>query len=88
MPDSPRLHPRLRVLKNGDRVVNAVRSDATTTVACALTAFSREEGVPAAPAIAASAPDVDALRDLIAAPSKWKLPRRARIQDRPSADES
>ena len=44
--------------------------------------------MPAAPAIAASAPDVDALRDLIDTPSKWKLPRRARIQDRPSADES
>lgn len=32
--DARKLHPRLRMLKNGDRAVNAVRSDGSTTVAC------------------------------------------------------
>ncbi len=90
MADSPgvrRLHPRLRVFKNGDRVVNAVRSDATTTMACALPAFDTARGVPPAPALAASAPDVGALRNVIEAP-KRKLGRRPKFEEQPRADAS
>lgn len=57
-------------------------------MASALPAFSWDAGVPAAPAIAAAAPDVGALRAVVGAPSRWRLPKRARIEDRPRADES
>ena len=90
MADRPgvrRLHPRLRVFKNGDRFVNAVRSDATTTMACALPAFDTARGVPPAPALAASAPDVGALRNVIEAP-KRKLGRRPKFDEQPRADMS
>ena len=49
-----RLHPRLRVVSNGDQYVNAVRSDGSATVACGLTAAPQEGGVPPAPALAAA----------------------------------
>lgn len=86
--DSPRrLHPRLRVVRNGDRFVNAVRSDGSTTVACGLPA-SPETGVPTAPALAAQSPvDLESLRGVIAKP-KTKLPRRIKMEDRPKASEA
>lgn len=85
--DTRRLHPRLRVVRNGDRYVNAVRSDATATVACRLP--SRGAGALApAPALAAGSPgDLDALRDL-APPPRTRLPKRPKIEDQPAADES
>lgn len=43
-----KLHPWLRVIKNGNRVVNAVRADGSTRVACSIT--DKAGGVPA-PAI-------------------------------------
>ncbi len=49
MADRPgvrRLHPRLRVFKNGDRFVNALRSDAAATMACGLPALDKTHGVP------------------------------------------
>ena len=83
-----RLHPRLRVIRNGDRFVNAVRSDATSTVACALPASFGGAGVPPTPVFAASSPeDLLTLRDGARAPKK-KLPKRGRIEDQPRADEA
>jgi hypothetical protein len=87
-PNPRKLHPRLRVFKNGDRFVNAVRSDATTTMACALPALDVSRGVLPAPALAASAPDLPALRGMVQAPVKQKLARRAKIEEQPKADES
>ena len=83
-----RLHPRLRVFRNGDRIVNAVRSDAATTVASALPALNTERGVPPAPALAAGAPDLFELRGMVQAPAKRKLAKRPKIEDQPKADRS
>jgi subtilisin family serine protease len=91
MADSPgarRLHPRLRVFKNGDRFVNAVRSDAATTVASASPALNKERGVHPAPALAASAPDLSALRGMVEPSAKRKLAKRPKIDDQPKADDS
>ena len=83
-----RLHPRLRVFRNGDRTVNAVRADAAATMACALPALNKAVGVPPAPALAASAPDLPALRGLVEPPTTRKLSRRPKIEDQPQADEA
>ncbi len=89
MPESDggrRLHPRLRVVRNGDRSVNALRSDSSTTVVCALPATVKAGGVLTAPALAASSPDdLAALRGKVAAP-KTRLPRRRKIEEQPKAD--
>ena len=80
-----RLHPRLRVIRNGDQFVNAIRSDAATTVACALST-SRDGGVPPAPALAAaSETDLAALRGIAEAPRSRKLPKRAKLEAQPKA---
>jgi subtilisin family serine protease len=84
---SRRLHPRLRVFKNGDRYVNAVRSDAATTMACASPALS-STGIPPAPALAASAPDLAELRGLMQPTTKKRLSKRPKIEDQPKADDS
>jgi len=83
-----RLHPRLRVFKNGDRFVNAVRSDAATTMTCALPALTKEGGVAPAPALVSSAPDLSALRGIVETPTKRKLSKRPKIEDQPKADDS
>ena len=58
-----RLHPRLRVIKNGDRTVNALRADATTTVASVAPAGEGAAVVLTAPALAAGSPaDLELLR--------------------------
>lgn len=83
-----RLHPRLRVVRNGDRFVNAVRSDRATTVACTLRPSVAAGGVPPAPALAAaSPPDLAAMRGSKGRP-KRKLPSRDRMADQPKADEA
>ena len=79
-----RLHPRLRVIRNGDQFVNAIRSDAATTVACALS--TSRDGVPPAPALAAaSETDLAALRGIAEAPRSRKLPKRAKMEEQPKA---
>ena len=79
-----RLHPRLRVIRNGDQFVNAIRSDAATTVACALS--TSRDGVPPAPALAAaSETDLAALRGIAEAPKSRKLPKRAKMEEQPKA---
>ena len=45
------------MVRNGDRSVNALRSDSSTTVVSALPATARAGGVLTAPALAASSPD-------------------------------
>ncbi len=91
MPESDggrRLHPRLRVVRNGDRSVNALRSDSSTTVVCALPSTTRGGGVPTAPALAASSPDdLAAMRGKVATP-KARLPRRRKIEEQPKPDRS
>ncbi len=83
-----RLHPRLRVVRNGDRFVNAARSDGSTTVACGLSASREAGGVPPSPALAAASPsDLEALRKDAEAPRK-KLPKRGKIEAQPQADEA
>jgi subtilisin family serine protease len=82
-----RLHPRLRVVRNGDQFVNAVRSDAATTVTCAVSTSRQDGGMPPAPPLAAgSQADLSRLRGMARAPSGKKLSRRARIADQPKAD--
>lgn len=86
--DGNRLHPRLRVVKNGDRSVNALRSDSASTVVCDLSTLSERGGVPTAPAIAAASPaDLAAMRGTVAAPRK-RLPKRGKIADQPKAEQS
>jgi hypothetical protein len=86
--DSRRLHPRLRVVRNGDRSVNAVRSDGTSTVACTLSTLAEAEGVAPSPVLAASSPaDLAALRGTVGAPKK-RLPKRPRIEGQPGADDA
>ncbi len=89
MPESDggrRLHPRLRVVRNGDRLVNALRSDASTTVVCALPSTTKAGGVLTAPALAASSPDdLAAMRGKVASP-KARLPRRRKFEEQPKPD--
>jgi hypothetical protein len=89
MPESNggrRLHPRLRVVRNGDRSVNALRSDSSTTVVCALPSTARAGGVLTAPALAASSPDdLASMRGKVTAP-KARLPRRRKIEEQPKPD--
>ena len=87
-PETRRLHPRLRVFRNGGRTVNAMRSDAATTMACGLPALDKERGVPPAPALAASAPDVEKLRGVVPSREVRKLAKRPKIEEQPKADES
>ncbi len=87
-PGARRLHPRLRVFRNGSRSVNAVRSDSTTTMACALPALNEKRGVLPAPALTASAPDREALRGLLRIPKTRKLTRRLKIDEQPKAEQA
>ena len=85
---SRRLHPRLRVFRNGDRFVNALRSDSAATMACGLAAVDKTRGVPAVPALAASAPDVADLAGMVQSSTTRKFSKRPKLEDQPKADES
>jgi subtilisin family serine protease len=83
-----KLHPWLRVVKNGDQIVNAVRSDASSRVACSSPVG--EPGFEAAPVFA------DVVQVAMALP-RWteavqtaptKLPKRVSLEDRPRANDS
>jgi subtilisin family serine protease len=83
-----KLHPWLRIVRNGDRVVNAVRSDASTRVAC--TAPLREKGVQAAPVhqlLAQQSSDVPRLSEHVQA-SSGKLPKRSKLRQRDEAEDA
>ena len=77
-----KLHPRLRVVKNGARVVNAVRADSGTTVACSTPVETA--GTPApyeTPPSQPAAPEP-------AAPASRRLPRRPKMGERPAASDA
>lgn len=82
-----KLHPWLRVVRNGCREVNAVRSDGSTRVACAIT--DEEGGVPA-PAIYAQMAKQEAAvphwteRVDVSSP---KLTKRAKLFERAAPDD-
>jgi len=83
-----KLHPWLRVVSNGDRVVNAVRSDGSTRMACA--ASVKEEGMQPAPICAQLAQQAVPFprRTETAQPSPTELPERLTLPERPPADDS
>ena len=79
-----KLHPWLRVVKNGNRTVNAVRADGSTRVACS----SSEERVPVAPIYAQLAQQetsnprwTEQLQSATA-----KLPKRLKLPETAPAD--
>lgn len=83
-----KLHPYLRIVGNGDRVVNATRSDGSTKVACSATQAA--DGVRAAPVYqqmaqqsAASPRWTDQVE-----PSTAKLTKRPKLPERPPADDA
>jgi subtilisin family serine protease len=80
-----RLHPRLRLIRNGDARVNAVRADATATVVCTLPPTAAVDGVPTAGPLASTADDRAALRASAPSP-RARLPRRQKIETQPKAD--
>ena len=83
-----RLHPRLRVVRNGDRAVNALRSDGAATVASALPVTRDAGGVPTAPPLAAGSPaDLSAMRGVVD-PPKTRLSKRVKMEDQAKADGS
>jgi subtilisin family serine protease len=83
-----KLHPWLRVVRNGDRVVNATRSDGSTRVACATSA--KEGGVQAAPIHVQLAQQSFPVPRWTKAlqPSSGELPKRAKLSERPPADDA
>lgn len=83
-----KLHPWLRLVRNGDRVVNAVRSDASTRVAC--TVPVQENGVHATPALqllAQQSSDVPRLSEQVQS-SSARLPKRAKLGDQDEAEDA
>ncbi len=86
--DARKLHPWLRVVKNGDRMVNAVRADGSTRVACS--SSEEEEGMQAAPIYTQMAQQeafVPRWTELVQ-PSPAKLSKRPKLPDRPAANDS
>jgi subtilisin family serine protease len=85
---SRKLHPRLRMIGNGDHVVNAVRSDGATTVACTAS-LDAGRGVATADAYALTAQAMAAPRATAQlAPPRAPLRARPRRGDRPAASDA
>ena len=83
-----KLHPWLRVVRNGDQVVNAVRSDGSTRVAC--TTSVNADGVQAAPIhaqLAQQAVPVPRWTERVQ-PAPAELPERAKLSARPPANDA
>jgi subtilisin family serine protease len=91
MPDldagARRLHPRLRVIRNGDRMVNTLRADASSTVASTAAVQGARPVLTAPPLAAASPRDLDVLRRHELAPAA-RLPRRRPIDTQPAATDA
>jgi subtilisin family serine protease len=83
-----KLHPWLRVVKNGDRVVNAVRSDGSARMACA--ASVETKGLHTAPIYEQMAQQVMAVPRWTenVEPPPAKLPKREKLADSPLATDS
>jgi subtilisin family serine protease len=84
---SRRLHPRLRVVRNGDRAVNALRADVATTVTSSAATTEAAGGVLTAPALAATSPeDLDRLRGRRA--GSTRLAKRQPLESQPPPDDA
>jgi subtilisin family serine protease len=82
-----KLHPRLRVLKNGDRIVNAVRSDGATTVVSSAPTTGTN-AIESAPLYTVSAGAVSLPRWTARVPARaGRLPAREKLARRPPADD-
>jgi subtilisin family serine protease len=83
-----KLHPWLRVVKNGNRVVNAVRADGSTRVACS--APDSEQGVRAAPIYAELAQQEGVVPRWTeqVQPSKSKLLKRPKLPELPPPNDA
>lgn len=85
---SRKLHPWLRVIRNGDSTVNAVRSDGSTRMACA--APPNASGTDVAPAyaeLAAGLSPFSAVPETGADPA-GRLPRRPKLATQPAANDA
>jgi len=83
-----KLHPWLRIVRNGSRSVNAVRSDGSTRVAC--TVSTQAYGVQAAPVhelLAQQACDVPRLSEQVQL-SSAKLPKRSKLRELETANDA
>ena len=83
-----KLHPWLRVVRNGSRTVNAVRADGSTRVACA--ASDKDDGVPAPPIYAQMANQAVAVPRWTDAvePSAPRLSKRSTPPEESSANDA
>lgn len=82
-----KLHPWLRVVRNGDRVVNAVRADGSTRVACSTT---QQDQLPTAPIheqLTQQTTSVPRMTDSVPR-SPGKLKKRPKLWQRDAADDS
>ncbi len=83
-----KLHPWLRVVKNGNSAVNAVRADGSTKVACS--ASDKKEDVPPTPIYAELAKQEGVIprwTDLVR-PSHARLPTRPKLSESSIADDA
>lgn len=85
-----KLHPWLRIVKNGDGVVNAGRADGSTRVACSATQGEEKGGVQVAPLHEQMAAQDAAVPNWTASvrSSVERLPKRPKFGERPLADDS
>jgi subtilisin family serine protease len=83
-----KLHPWLRVVRNGSRAVNAVRADGSTRVACS--ASDTQEGIPAPPIYTELARQEAAVPRWTESvePSSVKLSKRPRFSESLPADDA
>lgn len=88
---SRKLHPWLRVIRNGDAIVNAVRADGSTRMACSVSTDADAGGTDVAPAYAEQAelstPNTPLLEAAAPAPPK-RLPKRAKLEEQPPATDA
>jgi subtilisin family serine protease len=86
---SRKLHPRLRTLRNGDRIVNALRSVGSTTVACSAP-IEREEAPAAAMYEEIAQQSIENLRAAVRPMrvAKRRKGYRPKIERQPAADDS
>lgn len=88
---SRKLHPWLRVIRNGDAIVNAVRSDGSTRMACSVSVTPETGGTAVAPVHVEQAgltsPNAPLAEAADAAP-RGRLPKRGKMETRPAASDA
>jgi subtilisin family serine protease len=85
--DARRIHPRLRLVRNGDAVVNALRSEITTTVVSTrdIAVEAKDE---AAPNLCRAQRELQTLSLAAPEPARKKLGRRAHLAQQPAAKDA